>query len=167
VRDFNGRLVGLHGRAIDDKAEPRYRMYTFAKQNNPIAWLGECWVDLGRPIVVAEGPFDLASIRRVYANVVSPLFANPSVDKVRRMSDALEWVTFLDRGVGGDKGRERIESALGKGHVIQHLHPPKGRKDPRDMSVEELVATLADLVSLTVESGGKHHVTIATNGNSS
>jgi hypothetical protein len=40
VRDFKGRLMGLHGRAIDEGVEPRYRMYTHAKRNNPLIWLG-------------------------------------------------------------------------------------------------------------------------------
>ena len=151
VRDFKGRLVGLHGRAIDDGVEPRYRMYPFAKKNNPIAWLGELWVDLDKPIVVAEGPFDLASIRRVYDNVTSPLFANPSLDKIRRMSDALEWVTFLDRGAGGDAGRDKIDKAIGADHVIHHRQPPKGRKDPGEMTVDELVAALNDLVPMKLE----------------
>jgi hypothetical protein len=150
VRDFKHRLVGLHGRAIDEATEPRYRMYTYAKQNNPIAWLGEDWVDLERPIVVAEGPFDLVSVARVYGNVVSPLFANPSNEKLERMADAHEWVTFLDRGVGGDKGRERIDKALGASHVIRHVLPPKGRKDPGEMTVPELVASLHDFVQLNV-----------------
>ena len=88
VRDFTGKLVGLHGRAVDKAAEPRYRMYTQAKRNNPIIWLGESWVDLSKPIVVVEGPFDLASVKRVYSNVVSPLFVNPSEAKLKRMADA-------------------------------------------------------------------------------
>ena len=64
------------------------------------------------------------------------------------MSDCLEWVTLLDRGAGGDAGRERVTKALGAGHVIHHLHPPKGRKDPGEMTVEELIALLGPIVSL-------------------
>ena len=149
IRDFNGRLRGLHGRAIDEDVSPRYRMYTFTKRNNPIVWLGEGWVNLNRPIVVVEGPFDLTSLRRVYANVVSPLFATPSIEKIKRMSDGLEWITVFDRGAGGDKGREIVERELGASHVLHHLHPPKGRKDPGEMTVAELVAMLQNIVQLT------------------
>ena len=131
---LQARLMGLHGRALDPDQEPRYRMYTQAKKNNPIVWLGETWVNLNKPIVVVEGPFDLTSVTRVYRNVVSPLFATPSYDKIRRMSDALEWITLFDRGAGGDAGRERVTKALGPDHVIHHLHPPKGRKDPGEMT---------------------------------
>jgi len=148
IRDFNGVLVGLHGRAIDENVEPRYRMYTHAKRNNPIVWLGEHWIDTTKPIVVVEGPFDLASVRRVYANVTSPLFATPSFEKLKRMSDALEWITMFDRGAGGDSGRKRVTKALGEDHVIHHLHPPKGRKDPGEMQVDELSEILSPIVTL-------------------
>ena len=147
VRDFKQRLVGMHGRALDPDQEPRYRMYTQAKKNNPIVWLGESWVDTNKPIVVVEGPFDLTSVARVYRNVASPLFATPSYDKIRRMSDCLEWITLFDRGAGGDAGRERVTKALGSEHVIHHLHPPKGRKDPGEMTQDELVALLGPILA--------------------
>lgn len=147
VRDFQGVLRGLHGRAVEDDVDPRYRMYTQAKKNNPIVWLGEAWVDLTKPIVVVEGPVDLTSIFRVYRNVVSPLFVNPSFAKINRMADALEWITFYDRGKGGDIGRARVDQAL-PNHVVTHLKPPDGRKDPGEMSVDEVGTTLKPLVNL-------------------
>jgi hypothetical protein len=148
VRDFNGDLVGLHGRAIMEDTEPRYRMYTQAKQNNPICWLGESWVDLNRPILVVEGPFDVASCLRVYPNTVSPLFASPGHAKVRRMADALEWVTLLDAGKGGDAGRKKIGHAIGQTHLLTHAKLPKGVKDPGVATEEELRGVLADLLPL-------------------
>jgi hypothetical protein len=148
VRDFTGALRGLHGRAMSPDTQPRYRMYTQAKANNPLIWLGEHWVDRSRPIVVVEGPFDLLSVMRVYRNVVSPLFANPSVEKIHRMADALEQVTFFDVGKAGDLGRQRFEQTLGADHVVAHVKPPAGRKDPGECTVEELAFILKDLVQL-------------------
>ena len=139
VRDFAGKLRGLHGRAISAQTDPRYRMYLHDKRNNPLVWLGESWVDLDKPIVVVEGPFDVASVLRVYPNVVSPLFASPSDAKLKRMMDALEWVTLLDRGTGGDEGRQRVEKLFGKTHVINHAMPPEHRKDPGEMTPEEII----------------------------
>lgn len=138
VRNFAHELMGLHGRAIYKETEPRYRMYTQKGHNNPLVWLGESWVDLSKPIVVVEGPFDVAAVLRVYPNVVSPLFANPSSEKLSRMADALEWVTLLDRGKAGDLGRNKISHVLSKDHVVEHLFMPEGRKDPGECSVEEL-----------------------------
>lgn len=154
VRSFEGKLVGLHGRAIDPDTQPRYRMYTYKGVNNPLFWLGESWVDLSKPIVVVEGPFDLASVIQVYPNVVSPLFANPSIEKLKRMADALEWVTFLDRGTGGDTGRKKIEAVLGADHMVTHVLPPENRKDPGECSVDELKDILGGVVSL-VDLGGQ------------
>jgi 5S rRNA maturation endonuclease (ribonuclease M5) len=146
VRDFNGTLVGLHGRALSPETELRYRMYLHAKKNNPIVWLGESWVDLNKPIVVVEGPFDVASVKRVYPNVVSPLFVNPSIAKLKRMADASEWITLYDSGTGGDQGRAKVNEALGKDHILHHLHPPHGRKDPGEMTKEQLAEVLSSAI---------------------
>lgn len=145
VRDFNERLRGLHGRTIIG-AEPRYRMYPYKGMTNADVWLGEHWVDVERPVLMVEGPFDLASVLRVYRNSVSPLFANPSFAKLHRMSDALEWVTLLDRGKGGDQGREKIDKFLGQ-QVVTHLLPPEG-KDPGASTVDELVQILSPHLEL-------------------
>lgn len=147
VRDFAGRLMGLHGRAIDDAVDPRYRMYLQAKRNNPQIWLGESWIDVSKPVVVVEGPFDLTSVYRVYRNVASPLFANPSEAKLLRMADAMDWITFFDRGVGGEAGRAKVSKVM-TGSVVTHLIPPEGCKDPGVMSVEQLVQILSPLVTL-------------------
>ena len=148
VRDFKHRLVGLHGRCVHANVDPRYRMYQYAGQTNPQVWLGEDWVDTSRPILVVEGPFDLASCLRVYPNVVSPLWATPSLEKLRRMGDALEWVTLYDRGGGGDSGRAQVSKALGSDYVVTHLKPPEHRKDPGECSVPELQELLAKHLQL-------------------
>jgi hypothetical protein len=145
IRDFQGLLMGLHGRSVEDGVDPRYRMYLQAGKNNPGIWYGEHWIDLTKPVVVVEGPFDVASVKRVYPNVASPLFSNPSEEKLRRMTDAFEWITLLDRGTGGDKGRQKI-SKVCKNNLVTHLLPPPGVKDPGVMSVEQLRETLGSYV---------------------
>lgn len=149
VRDFEGILRGFHGRTIDPEIEPRYKMFTYAGGNNPIVWYGEHWVDTSKPIVVVEGPFDVASVIRVYTNVVSPLFANPSKEKLMRMADALEWVTLLDNGKAGDNGRKRI-SKLFPDHMITHLKPPEG-EDAGSMSENDLRELLKPYVKLQTD----------------
>ncbi|MBY0560031.1 MAG: hypothetical protein K2Q04_09285 [Hyphomicrobium sp.] len=154
IRDFKGRLVGFHGRAVEKGVEPRYRMYLQGGHNNPIYWLGEHWVDLDKPLVVVEGPFDVASVRRVYKNVASPLFSNPSFEKLRRMASCLEWITFYDRGTGGDAGRAKVSACLHQDHVVQHVLPPEGRKDPGEMTLTELRTSLLTVLpesALTVD----------------
>ncbi len=152
VCDFKGTYRGLHGRAVDDDAELRYRMYTYKKHNNPIVWYGEQWVDFDRPVITCEGYFDVLSIRRVYDNVISPLYASPNLLKMKRMAGAHEWITFLDHGAGGDAGRLQYDKAFAKDHIVQHVTPPDNRKDPGACTVKELKATLHGLVDF-VESG--------------
>jgi len=146
VRDFQGRLMGFHGRAVNENVEPRYRMYTYAKKNNPLVWLGEAWVDVNKPVIVVEGFFDLMSVYRVYQNVVSPLFSNPNMTKLKRMGDCSEVFTLLDRGKGGDTGRTKF--SLMKDSLVTHLLPPVGVKDPGEMSVEQLQNLLGEHLPL-------------------
>ena len=148
VRDFDGVLRGFHGRAIQPGAKLRYKAYKFADVYNQLVWFGENKVDTTRPVVFVEGPFDLFAVRRVYANVVSPLFATPSYEKLRRMSDALEVLTFFDRGAGGDAGRKRVDHAFDQGQYVVHLQPPTGRKDPGVCTDDELRELLAPHVQL-------------------
>jgi hypothetical protein len=148
VRDFKGALRGLHGRATIDGVEPRYRMYSHQDKNNPLIWLGEHWIELDKPILVVEGPFDVASAVRVYRNTCSPLFANPSYDKIQRMGDALDVVTLLDRGKAGDLGRIRFSKSLPGSKVINLIPPPQVEKDPGAMSVEQLQDLLGPYLEL-------------------
>ncbi len=148
VRDFKGRLMGLHGRAINAGVEPRYRMYQYQGRTNPLVWLGENWVDVDKPILVVEGPFDLASAVRVYRNTVSPLFANPSFEKIGRMGDCLEVFTLLDRGKAGDLGRARFSKSLPGSKVVNLVPPSSNIKDPGAMSIENLQDLLAAYLSL-------------------
>lgn len=152
VRDFDGTLMGIHGRAVDTENKLRYRMYTYKRADgvevtNPLIWLGEHWVDFDRPIIFVEGYFDLLSVYRVYPNVVSPLFANPSFLKLQRMNNADHVITMYDRGKGGDKGREKIDK-WANGRKVTHVKPPDHRKDPGEMVPHELDMALGDIVQL-------------------
>lgn len=148
VRDFRGKLMGLHGRAVNPAIEPRYRMYLQAGKNNPLVWYGEEWADPSRPLVIVEGPFDVLSVRRVYSNVVSPLFANPNFEKIKRMGDFFEQFTFFDHGKGGDAGRNKFTKANADKHILGHIMPPDGIKDPGACTVDELVDILSPHLQL-------------------
>lgn len=151
VRDFSGKLRGLHGRSALKEPKLRYRMYTHEATNNPICWLGEHWVDYDRPMILVEGPMDVASVMRVYRNVTSPLFVNFSQEKMHRMSDVFHWITLFDNGKGGDAGRAKLDKMMPSTNVLQHLLPPVGTKDPGAMNLEEISELISQVVELDTE----------------
>lgn len=142
IRDFDGKLVGLHGRHIKDHPLPYYA-YGFQDRRNKICWFGEHWLDLDRIVVLVESVFDAASVLRIYDNVICPLSAGFSKEKVRRIDGALGYITLFDNGTGGDRARERLSECLKSDFV--HVKPPEGCKDPGEMSVDQLKKTLDKL----------------------
>lgn len=135
IRDFDGRLVGLHGRHIGDHPMPYYA-YGFEGRRNRLPWLGEQWVDFDVPLLLVESVFDLASVMRVYRNAACGLSAGLSDNKIRRIEGASSYVTLYDHGTGGDRAREAISRVL-TGHV-RHIVPTEAQGDPGDMSINEL-----------------------------
>ena len=103
-------------------------------------------MEFDKPLLMIEGPFDLTSVLRLYRNAVTPLFANPSFAKLKRMSDALEIITLFDRGTGGNKGRARISQAYPHS-IVTHLILPES-KDPGAAPLDELQATLQEHLPL-------------------
>ncbi|QIG76855.1 DNA primase protein [Rhizobium phage RHph_Y1_11] len=142
------QFVGLHGRAIYEDTEPRYRMYTYKGRNNPQYWLGENWIDVELPLVVVEGYFDVAKVLPIWANVATPLFANPSIEKMKRIAGCSEIITFFDWGTGGDKGRQRFDEQFGKTHIVTHAKPPAGKKDPGACNIGEIASVLAPILPI-------------------
>lgn len=143
VRDFAGRLCGLHGRGVLNSVHPKYLVYLYENMNNPGVWLGESWVDLDRPVVFAESVFDLARIRQVYPNVVSPLSASLSLDKIKGMP-ASEVILMFDPDLPGRKASAKVKTVM-KSSVVHDIVLPDG-KDPGDTPVDVIRDLLAPLV---------------------
>jgi 5S rRNA maturation endonuclease (ribonuclease M5) len=148
VRDFKGRLRGFHGRSVKSPPdEPTYRMYTHENMNNPEVWLGEHWVDLDRPVVMVESVFDLARVRQVYDNVVCPLTASLSTQKIKRMA-AVEIVTFFDNDKAGKLAADKIRATLKDSVITKVKYDPHDPKDPGDMTAHRVAELLDDLVTI-------------------
>jgi hypothetical protein len=137
VRDFKGRLRGLHGRSIYPHVEPRYRMYPFEKKTNPHVWLGEHWVDFEKTVVVTESVFDLARVHQVYENTVTPLRASLSVEQVKRMLGARKIITLFDNDKAGEKARSKMSLVL-RSQEIVHLLPPEEFGDAGATPLDQL-----------------------------
>lgn len=147
VRNWEGRLVGLHGRTYEADAVPIYRMFTYQGQKNPMAWLGESWIDPERPVVLAESVFDLARIYQCYRNSACALTASIGARKIARLEACDEIVLVMDADKPGDEAARRIEGQLGGHALVRRVRLPDG-SDPGSLSVAHVAEVLADYVDL-------------------
>lgn len=147
IRTFEGTLAGIQGRLVV-KGEPRYFLYPHplaagaykdGKHYNRMVWGNEHNASLEKPLVLCEGFFDLASIARVYRNVICSLTSEITPEKFERIQDADYLISFYDFGTGGDKARELIDAfATKKGIAVEHLVPDIDSGDPGNLSIEEV-----------------------------
>lgn len=144
VRDFDGELRGLHGRGVHEDQHPKYLAYAEDGRVNWDVWYGEERVDLEDPVVVVEGPFDVARVLEVYPNVVSPFGATPSESKLRRLSAAEEVVLLLDPDAGGDQGVDRFREVLADTPIRRCYLGA----DPADSTAREIARALHKVGSL-------------------
>ena len=146
VRDYHGRLRGLHGRTVHEHVTLRYLMYTLDGRCSSEVWLGEAWADPERPLVVVESVFDLARVFEVWRNVVCPLTASLGPAKIARLRGVRTILPMFDRDAAGDRARDRLMRALPE----TRFHPiglPRQGCDPADLSTAEVRALLAGLVA--------------------
>lgn len=141
-RDTYGRLAGMTGRKVDpNDPGPSYFQYAFNKCRNPEIMLGDHWYDPSEPVVLVEGPFDLAKAYRVYENVEATFTASMQVEKLLRVRESPRIITFFDKGTGGDTARKRVDKYL-KGKDIYHVIPDTKEEDPGAMTHEKVAAKL-------------------------
>lgn len=147
IRNWKGGLVGLHGRDVTNQSPLPYFVYKYKGACNKIVWYGESWIDPDEPVVLVESVFDLASVYRVYRNVLCSLTCGVSVPKIQRVSAISEFVTLYDYGEGGDRARAKLAKGL-KQSTITHLSPTEDEDDPGAMSSCRVAMLLQDYVSL-------------------
>lgn len=148
-RNFKGEVMGVQGRSIDPDEPLRYFQYGYKGVRNAQCWMGEHRANFDAPLVLVEGPFDLASVLRVYPNVVASFTTGLSKEKLKRISDASEIVTLYDYGHGGEAAREII-SKFFKKIPVTHLVPTKEQDDAGAMSASEVIDLLEGVVHLEV-----------------
>jgi hypothetical protein len=146
-RNFKNELMGIQGRSMDKDPFLRYYQYGWHGHRNMHIWLGEHWVNLDMPVVLCEGPFDLAKIFMVYPNVCASFTSGLSRHKVKRMADADSIITFYDHGHGGDAAREAVEKYL-KGMPILHIVPDPEDGDAGAMDPDHIRLALEDHVEM-------------------
>lgn len=148
VRNWKGQLVGLHGRTTLEGVEPKYKMITHRGHKNPMAWLGEHYVDPEIPVVLAESVFDLARVYQVYRNVMCPLTASMGQSKLERIARLDHVVTFFDPDQAGDVARRKVRRWLEGSSVVEHCVNNEDLRDPADLDVDEVADLLEEFVDL-------------------
>lgn len=155
VRNFDGALMGFHGRDVTGANKIPYLAYTLGKDpetkksfgyNRPV-WLGEHWIDFSKPVLVVESVFDLARALQIYRNSMCPLMASLNKQKATRISEAMWIAEMFDPDKAGQKAVQKLKQYLPD---TQFVSPglPDGYKDPGDMEAEVLAARLAPYLTL-------------------
>jgi 5S rRNA maturation endonuclease (ribonuclease M5) len=143
VRDRDSRLVGMRGRHLDPMKEPRYHDYDFNDVNNTSkVWYNEDRIVLTKPIVLVEGAFDLIRVYQCYRNVLSPLSAQMSISKIKKLLVFPQVFCLFDNDKAGQIAYEKVKMALGKRIAVRQLKLPEGVKDPG----EAPISLLSDLL---------------------
>lgn len=150
IRTAEGKLAGMRGRLIVTAGDFRYYDYKWkGVSNTGLIWLGEHKVDMGKPVVVVEGPFDYAAIVPVYRNVLANLSTGLSERKARRLATAVEVLSFFDNDLAGELAEKELRKHVGKVTVVRKVHyPSKDVKDPGDMSRDAIFAALTQYVDI-------------------
>ena len=150
LRTTEGKLAGMRGRLLVPSGDFRYYDYKWKGiSNTGLVWLGEHKVDMAKPVVVVEGPFDYAAVFPVYSNVLANLSTGLSERKARRLTTAVEVLAFFDNDFAGDLALATLRKHLGKQTVVHRVwYPSKDVKDPGEMSRDAIYAALADFVSI-------------------
>lgn len=145
--DTEGNLVGLHGRSVDAESPLLYYAYKYKDTYNSHIWTNTNNIDLNNPLVIVESVFDLASVLRVYSNVICSRSASLSNDLMLTIPACPYLITLYDNDAAGDMARKFI--SLKSSSPVTHLLPTKGCKDPGEMTEEEILVVLKrDLVSV-------------------
>lgn len=147
VRDWQGRLAGLHGRDTTGINQLRYFAYKYNGHVNTSVWLGEDACDLSLPVVLTEGPFDLAKIKMSYDNVLASLTSALSVKKLKRLVEVEEVISFYDYGTGGDHARDKLDSFCSKRSIpLTHIIPTQEVGDAGNMIPQEIYALITPIL---------------------
>lgn len=120
-RNKAGVLMGMQGRAIDDSNSLRYFQYGYKGKRNSQCWMREDKIDFDYPVVITEGPFDVAKIFDIYENVMASFTTGLSMEKVLRAADAGTIITFYDYGKGGNAARNTIRKYLSGSTIVDIL----------------------------------------------
>lgn len=143
-RDNDGSLAGLHGRAINPRDKLKYLAYKHNDTYNPHIWVNQHRIDTNKPVILVESVFDLASVYRVYNNVICSRSATIPYSMLFTIPKCPYIVTLYDNDEAGERSREFFKRNLSSANLIQ-IKPISGKKDPGEMSAPEVRSLLQKL----------------------
>lgn len=120
IRDWDGVLRGLHGRAVNPNTKLKYLVYLCEGSHNSVVWLGEHLVDIEEPVLLVESVFDLLRAFEVYPNIITPRFAGVTAEQLHRIRGASRVVTIFDGDKAGGLARSAVSKKFGAraSHVV-------------------------------------------------
>lgn len=146
IYDFDGVLRGLQGRAVAKNAKLRYKFYKYQGKMNPNVWLGEFQCDVNQIVILCEGFFDLFRIAAVYPNVIASMTSSLTNEKMDRLKEVSQIISFYDYGTGGNFARKKLDKYFGGGDtLLGHCIPTEVEDDPGNMTPERIAEELRNV----------------------
>jgi 5S rRNA maturation endonuclease (ribonuclease M5) len=143
IRHRSGQLAGFRGRSIRDK---RYHDYVWNQNNNTsVVLYGESWINPMKPLVVVEGPFDLAAVYPHYKNVCAIFMASINKRKMATIELAVSVLAMTDSDLAGEQVFWHLRDRLPE---TQRVQMPDGVKDPGEMTSKNIREALEPFVKL-------------------
>lgn len=135
VRDKQGKLVGLVGRALDQRTPAHHNYWHFRRGS---FLFGEHKIVEESTIVVVEGVIDAIKISQFVANPVATFGAQVTDYQIDKL---LSWQQPICLMFDGDEAGRKATKSVGdrlKGRTtLMCINLPEGR-DPADLSLEQL-----------------------------
>jgi DNA primase len=142
IRDWEGRVVGMHGRHITGDYNNPYYVYKEKDKCNPIVWYGEDKINPNEPVVLVESVFDRLKIYPFYTNVLCSLTCGLSKEKVERINILNPFITIADSGKGGKAWLKALTKYL-PDHELTHVNIDQyGVGDPGELSNKQVKSLL-------------------------
>jgi 5S rRNA maturation endonuclease (ribonuclease M5) len=143
IRHRSGFLAGLRGRSLTTK---RYFDHVWNGNNNTsVVLYGESWIDPLKPLVVVEGPFDLAVVYPHYKNVCAIFMASINKRKMATIELAASVLAMTDSDMAGEQVFWHLRDVMPD---TQRVQIPEGKKDPGEMTAVEIRAALEPFVKV-------------------
>ena len=146
VRDENGKLVGISGRALHDWQSNKYRENDGFKKGKYLFNLNNA--KRYGEVIVVEGPLDAMMVHQAgYPGVVATLGSSFSEPKVKLLQNhAASIIIFTDNDEAGRKLGREVDIAC-RNKTVHWAKYLTEKKDPGEMDAQEIMEALDNKTS--------------------